>query len=592
MNVWRDWKTFQENTEYSDVENPFDPGSKGDSIKDPFFWINEYFWSVWHDMKGTKTTDVGPARHGGSNELLELFSQFGGELTTKVGLDPESISKVRLEALRHGRNEIGVFDRVSELAHNPIDLARQLVTISDVGPRLAEFAGVLRSYGYVYDRESGRILNTDPDVSDFQRPPRHVMIEAINAAADVTINYKKRGAKAVVMGKFFPFFEAYLEGINKKYRVWSGAYDDVKGNVKKGDYKEALANRVLITNMLTAGATIAYWMYRRGDDDYREEEQWLRSSYWTLTYDGAPIFRLSKGFEESIVPNIVEGILNSMDPQAEVGLADFMYEEAKKLIPRREVALATPLIETWGNYDFFKGKDIETYSMQQLSPKHRYTPYTSEVSKWVGQYTGQAIGIGPAKLDHLLNGLSGGAWRRLTGTGERVYKAVAKQDIRYIRAKELPFVTGYHVPREYPASVGEFYRHRDDKQKEYADAVRIEKRPKRELRALKKRVDDLNTISDVLTSLWAKTREAEHRAEKFETQRYVIGLTRLIMGKEPLERYPNPLRGRMPSSFRRALIDTWKGKGYSLTSGRFEDRLTRLRTLSRRLEREGRNKRR
>ena len=152
----------------------------GRSVTDPFYWIALYTISVKNQTMGTDDP---------TNEMLDLFRQWGGELVTKVGLDPRRVEKVKRSAIRHGRKHVDPMDRIYEIAGSPIDLARQVVTISDVGPRLAEFAGVLRSHGFEFDRESGKILNTDPDVNAFERPPRHVLVEAINAAADVTINY-------------------------------------------------------------------------------------------------------------------------------------------------------------------------------------------------------------------------------------------------------------------------------------------------------------------------------------------------------------------------------------------------------------------
>ena len=66
-------------------------------------------------------------------------------------------------------------------------------------------------------------------------------------------------------------------------------------------------------------------------------------------------------------------------------------------------AAVAPAVELWANKSFFTGRAIESPSMKNMPAAERYGPYTSSLSKGVGE----ATGLSPAKMDHALRSYFG-----------------------------------------------------------------------------------------------------------------------------------------------------------------------------------------
>lgn len=87
---------------------------------------------------------------------------------------------------------------------------------------------------------------------------------------------------------------------------------------------------------------------------------------------------------------------------------DTMKDMLNVLIPPMGVVGLTSLLEWQANHDFFTGMPIEDREMQaKMDKTERYNSFTSELAKNIGKGTGQS----PAKIDHLIKGLTGGVGR-------------------------------------------------------------------------------------------------------------------------------------------------------------------------------------
>lgn len=529
-NVVRDYQQFQNRSKFS----------RGlDSTYSPFVWMARYIRS-----------ELGKngIYFGKEDQTVQLFQEFSGEINTRLGTDPKGMREMREAIVNKGKTvplREMILDpaRLRHTVKAPVRGLRWGVMVTEVGPRLAEFSGVLKNHGFVRDPETGLIVSEETGKP--ARPPRSVLVQAINEAGDVTLNYKRRGPKAEVVDQFIPFFNAWMEGIDKDVRT-----------IRDARTNKNLAARYLISSMLAASATALYWASRHDDDDYKEEEPWLKYGYWTFADgDGNPYLRIPKphGILMGII-NATEGILGSMSDDAQSGFAEAMKETGKSMMPGTDVPLATTAIEVGFNYDTFRETAIEGPALQNRRPEDRFTPYTSELAKAIGQWTGP-WGLSPAKLEHAVNKLSGGAYGRITRTAENV----AEGDLEF---RDVPFAGGYAIPHDYPRSVGEFYdeKERIEQDKGSAEA-HGEDKPE-----LAERVKELDWYADMMAAI-RKARPLEVDSEEwFEHERFIIGLAREALGREPLDRYPNPFTADdMPAGVR-AAVDKEIGKRLNAAS--------------------------
>src|SRR5690606_25373257 len=124
-----------------------------------------------------------------------------------------------------------------------------------------------------------------------------------------------------------------------------------------------------------------------------------------------------------IFANPIERILDGifMDGQAGIKNPDKFAKEtisdlASSLTPPMGLAGVTELVEAMANKDFYMDMPIEDQAMQQLPPEERYNVFTSELAKELGQMTG----LSPARIDHVIKGLTGGLGRDVLDTIDNI----------------------------------------------------------------------------------------------------------------------------------------------------------------------------
>lgn len=489
-NIQRDWSTSQVQAKYQGA----------DSTYMPFVWIGRYLKSE-SARRGLLS--------GESDDTVRLWQEFNGQLAAMLGLDERSLEKMRKELLAHSSPQ-----HLREMLVHPVDTVREMIGVSEVGPRLAEFSGVLKKHGYIRDN-NGHLINQATGMRE--RPPRAVLIEAINAANDVTVNFKRMGFYGQWVNEFVPFFNAAIAGTDKMLRTGGEA---VRG--------ESNWKRVSIALALRAAGVVAYWLARSDDDDYKAEEDWLKYGYYSFTNgDGAPVMRVSKGYDWSVVDNTVEGILNSFTQGDAKPLRAAMYQQALKTFPALRVSGVQPAMESYFNYDFFREKPIENEAMQRLRPGDRATPYNTELMKWLGDY----LNISPAKLEHFVDSITGGAYRRVSNSTSRIASGKAEP-------ADIPFTGAFAVRKDYVAAVDDFYQEKDRLEQEY-NSAKLKGQPLDELAAKFHKFED---YAELMSELRKPIQNERGRDARFAYEKYIAGLARAALGQEPLDRYPNPLK--------------------------------------------------
>lgn len=500
-NAVRDWITFQHQTQSKQ-------GLK--STYSPFMEIGRYIASEL-SVLGYKP--------GRSDEAVQLWKELGGKLATRYGLDQAELTGQRRELMGFRKKRT-----LGEKLILPIHNMRAAINVSEVGPRLSEFVSVLKQHGYT--RKDGKIVNAS--TGQPERPPMNVMVEAIKAANEVTVNFGRMGKDARVLNQFIPFFNAAVQGQLSRAEVLGGAargaVKGLSGQAKEG--RERQWKRVAVMLAMAAAGTAAYWMLRHDDDDYKAEESWLKYGYWAFTdSDGNPIIRVTKGYEYSFVPSITEAILNSVVDKDPKAAQEALRYELGTALPGAGPAVVTPVVEWLANYDFFRGKPIENTHMKSLMPGDRSAPYTTELMKAIGNY----LNVSPVQLEHFVDSTTGGAYRHWYGMGERAVKGK-------ITASDTP-LSGFTIRKDYPADVDDFYNEQNKLGQEYNSATKKGEVPSE----LSDRYHQFNEASEIMHDLRGLLDGKTERAERFAIEKYIVGLSRFALGREDLKRYPNPL---------------------------------------------------
>lgn len=504
-NVPRDWVTFQFQTRHSRVL---------ESLYTPFKWMGIFAKA---EMVRLGILD------GETDEAVKLWKELGGQLSTKLGLDRPGLSRARKDVVAHTKVQ-----HLKDALWHPLDTFRDIISISDVGPRLAEFVGVLRERGYERRKVKGRWQIVNVKNGKVERPPQDVLIEAINAANDVTVNFKRMGSTGRVMNEFYLFFNAGLESIDKTGRTLKAAMQGDERSVK----------RVTIAMASMMASSLLYWLMRHDDDDYEEQEEWLKNSAWTFAVDGTPVIRIPKPYEWGFVANFIESTANSLDDKSLKPFVESLDQQMKKMIPLWDgpegFSGVTGALEAFFNYDFFREQPIDSDKMMRLKPWARSTEQTTWLAKAIGELTNKS----PNRIEHVLNSYTGGGYSRGMNFAEAMGRAAAGEE-GAITPREVPFGGAFYVRKDYHSSVNDFYSEFEDARQTYTTAERLdEDGASDELSIRYHTLYDYQELMSKIGKLEPKTRD---RDQKFAYEKYEVGLARAALGQEPLDRYPNPL---------------------------------------------------
>ncbi|MCP4900038.1 MAG: hypothetical protein GY906_23970 [bacterium] len=474
-NAFRDFQSFLMQGEKG-LKGAFDPAA----------YAVSYIWSELKQAAGGQPT-----------EITRLWNTMGGPLGTYIGLDRNSLKKGVDKNLR-GRSSW-------------LETGMNIAGTPEVASRLAEFAAVLDRLGWLDRAKKG------------ETPPMHVLVKAINASHDVTVDFRRMGAWGRYLNYYIPFFNANLEGLDKTVRTFK-------------DHKVRTTMRVVMQRVPLA---LTYWWYRHKDDDYEERPEWL-DKFWVFTdKKGNPLHKIPKQQTWGLIDSGIERMMDAMydkDPKAVTRW--FKQVASETLLPNRHPALFTPLFETMFNYDSFRDRPIVSLPLQGLENVDQSYEYTSKLAQQAAQflsdYSGGRINLSPAKMDHLTNGLSGGLYRKVT---EPVTKVV--EGTGWARS-DVPGLKGVTMRKDYAKSTDDFYTR----------AVKLSKLHESNKHRAKlgksTKPEDLAEWrkSESVKALMTAVRKAVYGApseSRLLADRAMVGLARQALGRTPLDRYENPM---------------------------------------------------
>lgn len=435
--------------------------------------------------------------------FVVLWKQMGGELAQVLGLDRAMLRKKVRDVVGDSTSH-----RLMNIVTSPVEAARTVIGVTEVGPRLAEFKAVLTAAGFTREK-----------LLSGEQPPRRVLIAAINAANDVTVNFKRQGWVGQWINRAFPFWNAQLEGVDKFARTW-------RDNPKK----------VFLKAAVLAAVSAAYWRAHRDDDWYQEAPDWQKYGFWTITdTDGAPVARIPRPHEWNwLVSAMTEATLDAIyreDPEA---MKRYLKELPFQTLPLEEglplPAVVKPAVEVAFNWDSFRGQPIVNDMMERRLPADQFSPQTTQTAKELGD----ALGMSPSKIEHALDAHTGGLFRNMIVPMEKL--AVGAN----FEPADLPGIGGLAIRKDYSKSVDEFYDERDKVTQAFNSAKDRGPVPK----DLEKKFRRFSDHAAMMSELRRANRWKEGRDIRFATSRYVIGLARRALEKETLDRYPDLFTGK------------------------------------------------
>lgn len=244
-------------------------------------------------------------------------------------------------------------------------------------PRLAEFMSVVKA-------GDGSMEN---------------LMDAMHAAADVTVNFGRAGTLGKVLNaNFVPFLNPGIQGFDKMIR----RVTETKG-------AKQWSSLVVRAAALGIAPTLLNALLYDDDDEWEDLKDSDKDTNYLFKIKDGLWLKIPKGRELSILgmtADRIQDIVNGKD----VDWGDFIATVGNQVAPSNP--LRSNILAAWFDTDLFDpsspgrtwyGGDIENQRLQNYAPGERYDSSTDIFSKWVGKQ----LGLSPKKINYLLDQYSG-----------------------------------------------------------------------------------------------------------------------------------------------------------------------------------------
>lgn len=191
-----------------------------------------------------------------------------------------------------------------------------------------------------------------------------------------------------------------------------------------------------------AAASLALLALNWDDERYEELPDWDKDAYWHA-WVGDQHIRFPKPFEIGLMfgslPERFVRTLGGEDSPGKFGKAmarNFAETMAFNPIPQ----VVKPIAEAYVNYDFFRGGPIENMADENLLAEARYNDQTSLMMRAIGE----ATGLSPKKLDHIVQGYTGTLGAYVLGATNIMARQFSDAgETPSLRLDELPVIKSF-----------------------------------------------------------------------------------------------------------------------------------------------------
>lgn len=503
---------------------------------------------VWETNAGNLFTELGSTAEKRSDQRKQL-----------LGLRKESVN-ARVWELVHQRwgNVAGIFappqdqagisprlknavqlfsppQALKDAFHTTLDRLEALVSWSDAPPRLAAMEAKARELGYRYEGNDWYSISTGAKTT----LPGDAVIKMMYAAAEATVNFKRMGNWMVKMSPWFPFMSA---GVNANFAEGQQIMAAIKTmNLKtigkaaktmseKKVKRMGIAYAVYLAASMAAGAF--EWWLRHDDEDWKAMEDYEKEKNFTLPgTPGNTGWHIPKPRDlGGMLANFVSGYLeNTYNPKEHKPLFDVLARHAGGRLIRPTGPLMT-MAEVATGWDFHRQRYVTPPRMRKMIKEKQATQYTSPFAVSAAGMLGGLLS--PIEIDHLMNGFTGGGFRRINRVAESYEEGS-------LGAKDLPFVGALKVDRYQHATINRFYNEID---KLDQDMQRMDYNGIEPTKAQKDKLYELKQYSQLIDDINADAEKNTFGRKTDDTLRFVHGLAREALGFDELEHSVSPLR--------------------------------------------------
>lgn len=241
------------------------------------------------------------------------------------------------------------------------------------------------------------------------------------------MDFSMQGSSGLViaLSDMVPFFNARLQGMSKLGRAIK---EDPREVLKRGGY--------------IAGLSLALLALNWGDDRYEELPDWDKDAYWHA-WIGDQHIRFPKPFEIGLMfgtlPERFVRTLGGEDTPGKFGKVvahNFFETMAFNPIPQ----VTRPILETFVNYDFFRGGPIENMADSNVIAGARYNDQTSLLMREIGG----AANLSPKMLDHIITGYTGTLGSYILGATNIIMRNMGDSGTSpSLRLDEMPVIKAF-----------------------------------------------------------------------------------------------------------------------------------------------------
>lgn len=325
-------------------------------------------------------------------KFFDAFQRLGGELALPLYQDTRPIRRAAAELFQ---------GKIIRTIKHPIEHLRDVLQIPESATRVAELK--LRAEEVGWDGQSPITLSQS--------------LQLLLDAKRATIDFTAAGEFMRVINQVIPFSNATIQGARSFGRT-----------IGERPVKSAVVGASL------ALMTLGLWAVNRRRDWYKDMPYRERYMYWHFetSWPKPMIIRLPKPIEWgaffSVIPEAIFDSMEQTDQKAAAEAAEYVIDIINPGIgkiedvpvPFPENPVITLLAEQAANKRSFGDRPIIGQALLKRPPAEQYTPYTTDLAKWIGK----RFDVSPLRIDHAIQTLSGGALQDV-GTNASFLASVA-----------------------------------------------------------------------------------------------------------------------------------------------------------------------
>jgi len=392
-----------------------------------------------------------------NNEVAQLWKRGGGEMAQPLGIDRRFLKEAVDELLERSPK-----DNALDWLRHPVDTLRSAFSVTEAGPRLAEFEAALKNLGW----KPGQTVTFEQ------------YLKAQLAAQNVTVDFREGGALGMWVNQLTPFFNASLQGPARAFDRMASA---------------PVSTLTKAVTWLTLPALGLWWAYK-DEDWYKNLRPMERYRFWHVKF-GDKIVRIPRPFEWGhLFASIPEAVMDwayRKDPQA---ITEAVGTALQDMTPSFVPGLIQPAIEVSANRDFYFNRPLIPERMRRSRPEDQANPETTSTARAVGRL----FGVPPIYVEHLVSEYTGGLARDVLSGLETTAREGGAFPLKGTRPTELtdvPVIGRLFLRGTHTRVLDDFYTRLERAEAELGSAKLAKGQPpegvKAEAHRLRKAADDL-----------------------------------------------------------------------------------------------------